>query len=81
MYVNFFNPSFLRICFNVEAYKITPTPPLRLHTYVASENIPFSTKVFFILLMSAFLFKKLTFFGENKSHTQSNSVRVVLDRF
>ena len=48
------------------------------HTYVVSENIPFSAKAFLILLMSAFFFKKSVFFGKNSIFTQSNSVRAVL---
>ena len=34
------------------------------HTYVVSENIPFSTKTVLILLMSAFFGKKLEFFWQ-----------------
>ena len=43
------------------------------HTYVVSENTPFSTKYLLFLLMS-------TFFAKN-NFTQSNSVRAVLEIF
>ena len=55
---------------------------LSTHTYVVSENIPFSTKALLALLISAFFFtKKSVFFGQNSTSTQSNSVRVVLEIF
>ena len=44
------------------------------HTYVVSENVPFSTKTPLILLISAF-------FGKNNTFTQSNSLRAALDIF
>ena len=52
-----------------------------MHTYLVSKNIPFSAKVLLILLISAFFCKKLAFFGENGTVTQSNSVRAVLEIF
>ena len=51
------------------------------HTYVVSENIPFSTKAVLILLMSAVFLQKIAFFGENSIFTQSNIVRAVLEIF
>ena len=50
------------------------------YTCVVSENMPFSTKVFLILLMSAFL-QKISVFGINSTLTQSNSARDVLEIF
>ena len=42
----------------------------------------FSTKILLILLMSAFIAKKISiFFGKNGIFTQSNSVRDVLEIF
>ena len=49
------------------------------HAYVVSENTPFNTKAFLILLMSAFFRKKSVFFGS--TFTQSNIVRAVLESF
>ena len=45
------------------------------HTYVVSENMPVSTKILLILLMSAF------FFGKVSTFTQSSGVRAVLEIF
>ena len=42
--------------------------------------MPFSTKAFFILLMSTFFWKKSAFFGQNISFIQSNSVRKIVCR-
>ena len=53
----------------------------RANTYVASENIPFSSKALLILLVSAFFCKKLAFSGQNSTFTQSNSVRAVFEIF
>ena len=44
------------------------------HTYVVSENKPFSIKTSLILQMSAF-------FAKNSTFTQSNSMRAVLEIF
>ena len=44
------------------------------HTYVVSENIPFSNRIHLILLMSAFLIKNSTF-------AQENIVRAVWENF
>ena len=41
----------------------------------------FSTKILLILLMSAFIAKKLAFFGKNGTFTQRNRVRAVLEIF
>ena len=51
------------------------------HTWVVSENIPFSTKTLSNLLMLAFFSKKSAFFGQNNTSTQNNSVRAVLEMF
>ena len=53
----------------------------KVHTYIVSENIPFSTKAFLILLMSAAFCKKMSNFGNNDTFNQSNSVRAVLEIF
>ena len=45
------------------------------------SDIPFSTKVVLILLMSAFFCKKSAFFGKNSTFTQSNIVRAILEIF
>ena len=42
------------------------------YPYVVSENIPFSTKAFLILLMSAFFCKEIAFFDQNSTFTHSN---------
>ena len=53
---------------------------LSVLTYVVSENAPFSTKYFLILLMSAFfLAKKSAFFGKNGIFTLSNIVLTLLE--
>ena len=52
-----------------------------IHTYVVAENIPFSTNVLLILLMSVFFCKKISIFGENSTFTQSNIMRAVLEIF
>ena len=51
------------------------------HTYIVSENIPFSTKALLILMMLAFLCKKSAFFGKNSTLTQNNSSRAVFEIF
>ena len=50
-------------------------------TYLISKNIPFSTKLLLILLMSAFFLQKSGFFSQNSTFTQCNSVRAVLEIF
>ena len=51
-------------------------------THICSfRNIPFSTKVALILLMSALFCKKSAFFGKNSTFTQSNGVRAMLEIF
>ena len=54
---------------------------VRTHTYIVLENIPFSTKVLLILLMSVYFCKKSVFSGNNSTYTQSNIVRAVLEIF
>ena len=54
---------------------------VRTRPYVVSENIPFTAYPPLILLMSAFFCKKLTFFLQKSTFTQSNSVRAVLEMF
>ena len=51
------------------------------HTYIVSENMPFSTKALLILLMSAFFANNQCLLGQNNTFTQSNSVRAVLQEF
>ena len=51
------------------------------HKYVVSENMPVSTKILLILLMSAFCSKKSAFFGKISTFTQSSGVRAVLEIF
>ena len=51
------------------------------HPYVVSENIPFSAQAPLILLMSVFFCKKLAFFVQKSTFTQSNSVRAVFEIF
>ena len=48
---------------------------LNTHTHVVSGNIPSSTETLLILLMPAFLCKKLPFFGKNNTFTQIISVK------
>ena len=64
----FINPNLsgLQLEFGTEA---------RTHTYVVSENTPFSTKALLILLMLASFCKNATFFGKNSTFTQSNIVK------
>ena len=49
--------------------------------YLVLENIPFSTNTPLILLMSAFLPKKVGFFVKNSTFTQNNIMRAVLEGF
>ena len=54
----------------------------RKYTPICSfRNIPFSIKVLLILLVLGFFSKKSTFFGENSTFTQNNSVKAVLEIF
>ena len=53
--------------------RITPQP------YVVSENIPFSTLLNFADF--SFFCKKIAFFVQKSTFTQSNSVRAVLETF
>ena len=88
--------AFLGVRFEVRAGGSKTTPCLKLvrimlessnlagkytHTYLVSENIPFSIKALLILLMSAFFCKKISVFSENCTFTQSNSVRAALEIF
>ena len=68
----FINPNLdgLNLEFDTEA---------RTHTYLVSENMPFSTKVLLILLMLTSFCKKSTFFGKNSTFTQNNIVKPVRD--
>ena len=50
------------------------------HEYMLSENIPFSTKNLFILLMSAIL-QNISIFWQKSTFTQSNGVRAVFGIF
>ena len=52
-----------------------------VHTRVLSENIAFSTKTPFILLILAFFLEKISFFGKNSTFTQSNSMRGEIEIF
>ena len=77
---------FLGVCFGVGENYPPPPPCLKpvaimletwilgCNTYVVLEKIPFSSKAFLILLMSAF-------FWPNNTFTQNNSVRAVFDIF
>ena len=54
----------------------------RKYTHICiSENVPFSTKDLLILLMPAFFCKKSVLFGQNKTSTESDSVRALLVNF
>ena len=55
---------------------IVPTQ-VSTYTYVFLENVPFSTKTFLILLMSAIFAKTQHFFGKNRIFAHSNSVKAV----
>ena len=45
------------------------------------KNIPFSIKVFLVLLMLAFFLQKVRFFSKNNTFNQSNSLRALLEIF
>ena len=55
----------LELCSKLEIWHVSK------HSYLVSENIPFSTKVLLILLISAFFGKISVFFGQNSTFTQS----------
>ena len=57
----------LELCWELEIWYVDT------HTYLVSENIPFSTKAHLILLMPAFFCKISLCFGRNSIFTQSNS--------
>ena len=87
MYV--FNPNlggFLGVCFEVVGEKLSLCLELcqkleiwyvSTHTYIVSENIPFSTKLLLILLMPAFFCEQSAFLDKNSTFTQGNSVRAM----
>ena len=88
---------FLRVRFEVRRGGGKITPCLKLirvmleswnlvrkytYTYVVSENMPFGTKAFLILLMLTFFLQKISvFFGNDSTFTQSSIVRTVLKIF
>ena len=53
-----FIPSRLKLCWKLQIWHV------KTHTYLVSENIPFSAKVLLILLMSAFFWNKSAFFAK-----------------
>ena len=65
----------LELCYKREIWYVST------HTFVVSENIPFSTKNPLILMISIFFAKNQQLLVKNSTFTQNNGMRAVLEVF
>ena len=72
----------LSLCLKIARIMLETSNLARKYTRICrSENMLFSTKALLILLLSTFLAKSHTFFGQTSSFTQRNNMRSMLEIF